>query len=120
MKGARVGELVAMGAIAVLIAVGGKGLLLVLAHLRPYGALVPAGALLAALGALRGAYDPADPAARVNVTRAGAYVVAAIFALWAVVAPGKWVYGTCIIAAELAIVLDIIATAARGRLGTER
>jgi hypothetical protein len=116
MKGARIGELVAMAVIAILIAAGGKELLVALAHLKPFGALVPAGALVVAVLSLRGAYNPDDPAARSNVTRSGAYVVAAGFALWAVIAPNKWVFGTCIVAAEVAVVFDLIATAVRGRL----
>jgi hypothetical protein len=115
MNGARIGELAAMAVIAVLIAIGGKQLLLALSHMRPVGPLLAAGGLIAALGSLRGAYNPDDAAARSNVTRAGAYVVAALFALWAVLAPNKWVFGTCIVAAEVAVVFDLVATAARSR-----
>jgi hypothetical protein len=116
MNGARIGELAAMVAIAVLVALGGKALLVTLGHVKPLGVLIAAGGLLAALGALRTAYDPSGPDARVNVTRAGAYVCTAAFALWAILAPGKWVYGACIVSAETAIVFDLIATAVRGRV----
>ena len=115
MNGARNWELAMMAAIAVLVALGGKSLLVSLGHVKPLGIALAAGALVAALGSLRRAYDPTNPDARANVTRGGAYVCAAIFALWAILAPGKWVYGACIVAAETAIVFDLIATVARGR-----
>lgn len=109
-------EIVAMAFIAFLIAVGGKRLLFVLSEHRLWGALLAAGLVLAALGSLRRAYDPSSPEARVNVTKAGAYVCAAALALWAVVAPASWVFGSCIVAAEIALVFDIITVAARGRV----
>jgi len=115
MNGARVGELLAMVAIIVLVAAGGPTLLVALGHVKVLGALVTAGALVAALVALRNAYDPADPSARINVTRAGAYACAAAFALWAVLAPARWNFGACIVSAEVALVFDLIATAVRGR-----
>jgi hypothetical protein len=121
MNGARNWELAAMAAIAVLVALGGKSLLVSLGHVKPLGIALAAGALVAALGSLRRAYEgsPGDPLpnpdARADVTRGGAYVAAAIFALWAIIAPGKWVYGACLVAAESAIVFDLIATVARGR-----
>ena len=119
MKGARNWELAAMAAIAVLVALGGKSLLVSLGHFKLLGILLAAGGLVAALGALRRSYDPSRPEARVEVTRAGAYVCTAALALWAIVAPAKFAYGACIIAAESAIVFDIIATLARGRTAKE-
>lgn len=105
-----------MLAIVVLVAMGGKTLLLALGHApRPFNWLVPAGALAAALISLRAAYNPADPAARVNVSRNAAYACAAAFALVAVLAPAPWAFGTCIAATEVAIVFDLVSTAARGR-----
>jgi hypothetical protein len=115
MNAARIGELAALAAMAVLVGLGGKALLLALGRVKLAGALIAAGALIVALRALRQAYDPNDPAARINVTRAGAYVCAAALALLAIVAPAKFIIGACIVAAEAAIVFDFIATAAGGR-----
>jgi hypothetical protein len=116
MTGARIGEILAMAAIVVLIALGGPALLVQLGHMKLLGALIMAGALIAALNALRTAYDPADPNARANASRAGAYVAAAGFALWAVLAPARWNFGACIVSAEVALVFDLIATLARWRV----
>ena len=104
-----------MAVIALLVALGGKFVLLALGRVKLLGALMAAGGLLAALGYLRRAYDPADPSARVNVTRAGAYVCTAALALLAILAPAKFVLGACIVMAEVALAFDFIATAARGR-----
>jgi hypothetical protein len=41
---------------------------------------------------------------------------AAILALLAVLAPAKWVFGSCIAAAEVALVFDMITIVARGRV----
>ena len=105
-----------MAFIAFLIAVGGKRLLLVLGEHRLWGALLAAGLVLAALGSLRRAHDPSAADVRVNVTRAAAYVCASALALWAVLAPASWVFGACIVAAEVALVFDIVTVAARGRV----
>lgn len=117
MNAARIGELTAMAVLAVLIAVGGRTLLLALGRVKPAGALIAAGALLAALGWLRSAYDPDNPASRLNVTRAGAYVCAAALTVIAVLAPAPFVLGACVFAAEAALVFDFISTAAVRKRG---
>ncbi len=111
----RFGETLAIVAIIILVAAGGKMLLLALAHVKLFGALICAGAVLAALSAARRAYDPSDAAARANVTRFVAYATAAIFALWAVLAPAAWNFGVTIAAVEIALVFDLMASFARGR-----
>jgi hypothetical protein len=111
----RKGEMIAMGAIAVLIAIGGRQLLVTLGHYKTWGALLAALLVFLAVRELRTAYDPTAPDARVEVTKAGAYFCAAILALWAIVAPARWVFGSCIVAAEIAVVFDIITLAARSR-----
>jgi hypothetical protein len=116
MTAARIGELLAIVAIVVLVAVGGRTMLAQLGHVKVLGALVMAGALIAAANALRSAYDPADPNARVNVSKYGAYTCAAAFGLLAVLAPARWNIGVCIVAAEVALVFDLIATVARWRV----
>jgi predicted NBD/HSP70 family sugar kinase len=111
----RKGEMIALGAIAVMIAIGGRQLLATLGHYKTWGALLAALLVFLAVRELRAAYDPAAPEARVEVTRTGAYFCAAILTLWAVLAPARWVIGSCIAAAEIAVVFDIITLAARSR-----
>lgn len=115
MSGRRFGEALAIVAIIILVAAGGKTLLLALGHMKVVGALICAGALIAALSAARRAYDPTDAAARSNVTRFIAYATAATFALWSVLAPAAWNFGVTIAAAEIALVFDLMASFARGR-----
>jgi hypothetical protein len=111
----RTGELIVMGAIALMIAVGGRQLLVTLGHTKTWGALLGALLIVVALRQLRAAYDPASPDVRRDVTRASAYLCAAILALWAILWPARWVFGSCIAAAEIAIVFDIITLAAQRR-----
>jgi len=111
----RKGEMFAMGVIAILIAIGGRQLLTTLGHNRTMGALLAAALIFVALRQLRSAYDPAAPDARVEVTKAGAYFVAALLALIAILFPARWALGSCVVAAEVAIVFDIITLAARSR-----
>ncbi len=107
--------MIAMGAIALLIAIGGRQLLVMLGHYKTWGALLAAALVFIAVRELRAAYDPASPDVRVEVTKAGAYFCAAVLALWAVLAPARWVFGSCIVAAEVAVVFDLITLAARSR-----
>lgn len=115
MSGIRFGEVLAIVAIIILVAAGGKTLLLALGHVKLVGALICAGALVAALSAAWRAYDPNDAAARANVTRFVAYAAAATFALWAVLAPASWNFGVTIAAVEIALVFDLMSSFARGR-----
>ena len=105
-----------MAIIALLIAVGGKLLLVTLGEHRLWGAVIGVGLVVVAARALRSAYDPTAPEGRVDVTRAGAYFCAALLALWAILAPARWVFGSCIVAAEIAVVFDLITVVARGRV----
>ena len=107
--------MVAMGVMAVLIAIGGRALLVTLGHYRMWGALIALAVIFLAVRELRSAYDPSLPDARIEVTKAVAYFCAAVFLLWAIVAPARWVFGSCIVAAEVAVVFDLITLAARSR-----
>jgi hypothetical protein len=115
MKRARSVEIAALAVIGVLVGLGGHLVLATLAAHKPWGWLIGAGLVYLAVGGVRAAYDPASPAARVNVTKAGAYLCAAVLGLWAVLLPARWVYGSCIVATEIAIVFDLITLAAPRR-----
>jgi hypothetical protein len=115
MKRGRIVEIVGLALIAVLVAAGGHNLLVILGQHKPWGWLIAAGGVYLAVNGIRAVYDPASPQARADVTKAGAYLVAAILALWAVLLPARWVFGSCIAAAEIALVFDLITLAAPGR-----
>jgi hypothetical protein len=82
---------------------------------RPFGWMIAAGFVYLAVNGVRSAYDPVRPEARVNVSKAGAYLCAAILALWAVLLPARWVFGSCIVAAEIALVFDLVTLVAPKR-----
>jgi hypothetical protein len=82
---------------------------------KPWGWLIAAALVYVAVNGVRTAYDPDRPEARVQVTKAGAYLCAAILALWAVLLPARWVDGSCIVAVEVALVFDLITLAAPRR-----
>lgn len=108
-------EIIAIAAIALLVAVGGKAVLANLGSHKLFGGFLGAGLVLVALTMVRDASDPTHPEARVRITRAGAYLCAAVLALIAILAPAKWVFGTTIVSLEIALVFDLISIAARAR-----
>lgn len=102
--------------IAILIAVGGK---LVLANLASHRTLAAVAITLVIVGgafALRRAFRVPNDETRIVITKYVAYLVAAALTLWYVLAPAKWVPGSCIAAAEVALVFDIITIWARGNV----
>lgn len=102
--------------IGILVAIGGQRVLLVLGQHKPFGWLIAAGLVFLAAKGAQAAYDPTSPDARANVTKAGAYLCAALLALWAVLLPARWVYGSCIVATEVALVFDLITLLAPRRV----
>lgn len=108
-------EIAALAVIAVLVALGGHNVLVMLGQHKPFGWMIAAGLVYLAVNGVRTAYDPARPEARINVSKAGAYLCAAILALWAVLLPARWVFGSCIVAAEIALVFDLITLVAPQR-----
>jgi hypothetical protein len=112
MKRGRIIEIAALAVIAVLVAMGGHNVLVMLGQHKPFGWLIAAGLVYLAVNGVKSAYDPARPEARVQVTKAGAYLCAAVLALWAVLLPARWVFGSCIAATEIALVFDLITLAA--------
>ena len=117
MERARKVEIAAIAVIAILVALGGRLVIETLGAHKPWGWMIAAGLVYVAVRGVRGAYDPSSPDARVNVTKAGAYLCAAALFLWAVLLPARWVYGSCIVAAEAALVFDLITIAAPRRAG---
>jgi hypothetical protein len=115
MKRVNTLEVAMLAVIAVLVAIGGQRVLLVLGQHKPFGWLIAAGLVYLAAKGAKAAYDPASPDARANVTKAGAYLCAALLALWAVLLPARWVYGSCIVATEVALVFDMITILAPRR-----
>jgi hypothetical protein len=112
MKRARIWEIAALAVIAVLVAFGGHNVLVMLGQHKPWGWLIAAGLVYLAVNGVRSAMRTD---ARVDVTKAGAYLCAAVLALWAVLLPARWVFGSCIAAAEIALVFDVITLAAPRR-----
>ena len=115
MRDSRVAEIVWMTIIAVLIAAGGNIVLASLDKHRGFAAVVLAAAVVVALLGVRRTIAQNAPTARRDVTKAGAYLVAAILAFAAIALHVHWAIGGCIAAAEAAIVFDIVTIAARPR-----
>jgi hypothetical protein len=113
---ARFAEIVALAIIAILVAVGGKLVLANLAAHKAVAALAIAALIVAAAAALRRARRAPDDQTRIVLTKYVAYLAAAILALWDVLAPAKWIPGSCIAAAEVALVFDIITIWARSNV----
>ncbi len=101
-------EIGSLGVIAVLVAIGGKLVLANLAGHRAIAAIAFVVIIGGAVVALRRSYRVANDQTRIVVTKYIAYLVAAVLALWDIVAPAKWIPGSCIAAIEVALVFDII------------
>jgi hypothetical protein len=109
-------EIASLAVIAILVAVGGK---LVLANLATHKAIAAAAIAVLIAGAavaLRRTYRTPNDETRIVVTKYVAYLVAAILALWDLLAPAKWLPGSCIAAVEVALVFDIITIWARSNV----
>jgi peptidoglycan biosynthesis protein MviN/MurJ (putative lipid II flippase) len=111
---ARLVEIAALAVIAIIVAVGGKVVLANLGTHKAFAALTIVALIVGAALALRRTYRAPNDETRIVITKYVAYLVAAILALWDVLAPAKWIPGSCIAAAEVALVFDIITIWARG------
>ena len=120
VKDPRLPEIAWLVVIGVLIAAAGPVLFHALALNRLAGSLVLVAAVVLAALAIRRAYDPHSPTVRSDVTRQIAYCVAAVLGLTAVAGKQHWAIGSCIAAAEIAIVFDVITIVARPRAAGER
>jgi hypothetical protein len=110
---ARSVEIAALAVIALLVAAGGKLVLANLATHRAFAAIAIAIVIVGAAAALRRAYRFPGDDTRIIITKYVAYLVAAGLALVDVLAPAKWVPGSCIAAAEVALVFDMVTIWAR-------
>jgi hypothetical protein len=99
--------------IALLVAMGGKLVLADLASHRALAAVAITVLIVGGVFALRRAFRAPNDETRIIITKYVAYLVAAALTLWYVIAPAKWVPGSCIAAAEVALVFDIITIWAR-------
>ncbi|MGD0052163.1 MAG: hypothetical protein ABSD03_10165 [Vulcanimicrobiaceae bacterium] len=115
MRDPRLPEIALLLLIAVLIALGAQPVLHLLAANRLLGTIVLAVALVAAVLAIRRAYDPASPTVRADVTKYVAYCVAAALALVTIDWGPHWAIRACITAAEVAVAFDIVTIVARPR-----
>ncbi len=113
MKDSRIAEIVWMTIIAVLVAAGGNIVLASLDAHRAFGSVILAVLVVVAALSVRRTMAENAPTARRDVTKAAAYLVAAILAFVAIALHVHWAIGGCIVAAEAAIVFDLITIAAR-------
>jgi hypothetical protein len=111
----RAAEIAALVVLALLILFGGRIVLHALAGYRLAAAVGLTACIVAGFIGARRTYVAAPPDARVQITKATAYLVGAALALWEILAPAKWIPGSCIAAVEVAIVFDIIVVASRFR-----
>jgi hypothetical protein len=110
VKDTRIAEIIWMTVIAIVVAAGGNIVLGTLALHRGFATVLLAAVVVAALLAVRRAMAAN---ARIDVTKAATYLVAAVFAFVAIGLHVHWAIGATIAAAEAAIVFDIVTIAAR-------
>jgi hypothetical protein len=113
VKDTRIAEIAWLAVIAVIVAGGGNVVLALLAKNRWFAAVLLAIAVVLALLNVRRAAAANEPSARLDVTKAGTYLVAAVLAFVAIGLHVHWAIGATIAAVEAAIVFDIITIAAR-------
>lgn len=115
VKDTRVAEIAWLVVIAILVAVGGNIVLAMLAQHRAFAEILLLVVAIAAFFGLRRAFVANTATARSDVTKAGAYFVAAILAFVAIGLHVHWAIGACIAAIETALIFDIITIVARVR-----
>jgi hypothetical protein len=113
VKDSRIAEIVWMTVIAILVAAGGNIVLGMLAQHRIFAAALLAVVVAVAFLGLRRAFVANAPTARLDVTKAATYFVAALLAFVAIGLHVHWAIGATIAAAEAALVFDIVTIAAR-------
>jgi predicted permease len=113
VKDSRIAEIAWMTVIAVIVAAGGNVVLGLLAQHRAFAAVLLGAVVVLAFLGLRRAFVRNAPTARLEVTKAAAYFVAAVLVFVAIGLHVRWAIGAGIAAAEAALVFDIITIAAR-------
>jgi amino acid transporter len=113
VKDTRRAEIVWLVVIAILVAAGATPLLDFLASHRIGGTIVTLGLVAATAVMIRRAYLPDAPNVRADVTRACTYCAAAVLAFVTVEWNPHWGIRSCIAAAEVAILFDVVSIAAR-------
>lgn len=108
-------EIAWLALIAILVAAGGNVVLAMLAQHRAFAEVLLLVVAVAAFFGVRRAVVANSPAARSDVTKAGAYFVAAILAFVAIGLHVHWAIGATIAAVEAALVFDVITIVARAR-----
>jgi hypothetical protein len=111
----RYAEIAALAVIALIVAAGGRTILAELGTHRPLAAVVIAGLIVFSVVGLRRTYRGAADDARLVITKHVAYLAAAGLILADVLMPAKWLPGSCIAAAEVALVFDMMTIATRRR-----
>jgi hypothetical protein len=115
VKDTRVAEMAWLIVIAIVVAAAGNVVLAQLAQHRAFAQVVLLVVAIAAFFGLRRAFVANTATARIDVTKAATYFVAAILAFVAIGLRVHWAIGACIAAIEAALVFDIITIAARPR-----
>ncbi len=115
MKDPRVAEIVWLSLIAIVVPVGGNIMLASLDRHRAFATVLLAFVAVMAVLSLRRARVADAPSARIEITKAAAYVVPPILGFVAIGLHVHWAIGACIAAMEVAIVFDIITIVARLR-----
>ena len=115
VKDSSVAEVAWLALIAILVAVGGNVVLGMLAQHRAFAEVLLLVVAVAAFFGVRRAVVANAPTARIDVTKAGAYFVAAVLAFVAIGLHVHWAIGATIAAVEAALVFDVITVAARAR-----
>ena len=117
VKESRVAEIVWLAVIAILVAAGGNIVLGLLDRNRLFAVLVLGLVVVAAFLNLRRAFTANRTTARVEVSIAATYLVAALLAFVAIGLHVHWAIGATIAAAEAALIFDIVSVAARAKNG---
>jgi hypothetical protein len=120
VKDTRAAEIAMLVLIAILVALGGNIVLGQLAQHRAFAEVLLLIVVVAASLGLRRAVAANTPTARADVTKAAAYLVAAILAFVAIGLHVHWAIGACIAATEAALVFDVVSNVARARTGAVR
>jgi hypothetical protein len=101
-------ELFSVVLIAIAVLVGGRTLLLDIAHQHGPALLVLAMLLFVQFAAMRRNYAQGGSFARVRATRDVAFIAALIFAMAVVLSPQRWSIGSTIVAVEMGLVLETL------------